>query len=1137
MADHDFGCVILLAMVGAETSVNQGTPSRVASGGALDPLVGPQCSLAVQLRRATGAVIGRSAELDAISQELKEATSRFAAVTLEGEPGIGKTRLLVAAAELAAASGFTCVAITADEEIRGPFLVARSLFAASSIQATAAGTPAEAAVSRVVEAISGRDERGFENLSPDAKLLRAFDLAGVAISTLAGLRPLALLIDDVQWADDDTLRLLRYVVRSDADRPVFLFLTIRPDEFASVTEAVNFVADMERMGLVRRLRPGRFGSVETGELLKRVLGGPVDAASTAAMHAQSEGVPFIVEELARTHRDAGTLQQFDGEWRLGRNAAALVPSAVRTLIDRRAARLPAQTRAALGDAAILGRSFSLRDLRAIRGRIGEGDIPADVGAQRQRAGSADGVDTLADDLGPAVRAGLLLPQAQGEPADYTFTHEQVRQFAAGQLSAARRRQVHAAVVDLLLEGGDPAPAGLPMLAQHALAAGDTARAARFSIEAAAAALSSNAPEEALRLVEQALPAVSTPADRQVLLATRDDALAVLRRSAERLDGLTELAALAEAMRDPAVELDVQLRRASALRMSHDEEAAAELARRVRARAADQGDAALEIRATIELGQALLRSPLGESFGGAQLETDLDGAEEAYRRTIELAEQLHDERSLAAALREIGMIDFARGRAWFSGEVLGGRSNELLAAIAADADFETFIVGSPVGPQFVEATQVLERALGIFERLGDRTGVMSTVIAMAYARYGPVMHLSSSARHLEEIRRMTSRLSELVTESERARLELQMLFGVHVYARAKVVPDLALSRGEDAYRAAKLQGDRSIEFLAAGGVAMTLLELGDIEGAERWIGLAALAASMAPSRPRACQLEMWRGMARARARDAEGTRGHLERAVALATEGGRASARCEALARLAIEVARLAGAASDGSAAASGDTPDPGLLELVERSAAQVKELLPLLPGHAPWGAQADAALATVALARGDIPGAAIAGDAAVQALQAGMHEDVSLEIVIPAARALFAGAPPEVQEFVRGFLQSTLSRIAQGTADETIRVRWLTGPLGRELVELTGPLGAPALAGSEPGSAAGAPAASLDDAERRLLQLLTEGRTNAEIAAELDLAEDEVAQRLARLQARLGTSSRAEATSLAFRGLAAVGSH
>ena len=217
------------------------------------------------------------------------------------------------------------------------------------------------------------------------------------------------------------------------------------------------------------------------------------------MHVQSEGVPFIVEELARTHREAGTLQQVDGVWRLGRNAARLMPSAVRTLIDRRAARLPARTREVLGEAAILGRSFSLRDLRAIS--AGSATATSRRSAPwRLRGGraAADGADPLTDDLAPAVAAGLLLAQAQSEPADYTFAHEQVRQFAMSQIVGDRRREVHAAVVDLLLDSGDPAPAALPMLAQHALAAGDMARAARFSIQAATAALDSNAAEEALR---------------------------------------------------------------------------------------------------------------------------------------------------------------------------------------------------------------------------------------------------------------------------------------------------------------------------------------------------------------------------------------------------------------------------------------------------------------------------------------------------------------------------------------------------------------------------------------------------------------------------------------------------------------
>lgn len=1097
-----------------------------ASASVLDLLVQPQCSLAVQLRRATGSIIGRSTELGAISQELKDATTRLAAVTLEGEPGIGKTRLLLAAAELATASGFTTVAITADEEIRGPFLVAQSLFSAAALRETARGTPAEAALRRVGDAISGRDELGFETLSAEAKQLRAFDLAGVAVGALATIRPLALLIDDVQWADDDTLRMLRYVVRSDADGPIFLFLTIRPDEFAAVTEAVNFVADMERMGLVRRLRPGRFSPVETAELLKNVLGGAVDGPSAAAMHVQSEGVPFIVEELARAHREAGTLQQIDGRWKLGRNAARLVPSAVRTLIHRRAARLPANTRSALADAALLGRSFSLRDLRAVRVRLDN------VGSAAGGAtGSGVAAGDLADDLRPAVEVGLLLQHPEGEPADYTFTHEQVRQFSAAELSQARRRQVHGAVVGLLLEGGDPSPASLPMLALHALAAGDTEQAARFSIEAAAAALQSNAPEEALRLVDQALPTVASPRDRRVLLTTRDDAYAILRRQTDRLEGLAELGALAEALRDPALELDVQLRRAAALRMAHDEDAAAELARRVRTRAAELGDTQAELRANLELGQALLRSPIGESFGATASEADLDGAEEAYRRAAALAEQLGDERSLAGALRELGTMMGTQVRIWFNGEVRSGRSLELSGRLAAGESVEAILMSLPIAPFAIEAGQLFERALGLFERLDDRTGVMSTVIAMAYINYAPLIHLTSSARHIEEIRRVTSRLSAMVTESERARQELQMLYGVHVYARAKVVPDLMLSRGEEAHRAARLLGDQSTEFLAAAGVALSHLDLGDVPEAERWLGLAANAAASAPTPIRARRLETWRGMIRGAAGDAAGMREHLEEAVTMAVRSGKAPARCEALARLALEAARLG--------ARSGDAES---LELAERSALQAKELAALLPGHAPWGAQADAALAQVALARGDVERAAGAGGAAMQALQESLHEDMNLDVLLPASRALFAGGPPEVQAAVRGWLQISLSRIAQGTLDEEVRVKWLRGPVGRELVELAGTLEAPTATAGAGATGAGAADATatdgarpepvdLDDVDRRLLHLLTEGNSNREMAAELDLSEDVIAQRLARLLSRIGASSRAEATSLAFRGL------
>ncbi len=379
--------------------------------------------LALHVRRAAGPVVGRQVELGAIRQELASARAgRLTALTLEGEPGIGKTRLLVAAAEAAAAEGFMPLAATADEEIRGPFLLARGIFASPAVRGNGANGAREQ-FERVIDAISGRDDPTLDTLSPDQKLLRVFDLAAGAIRALAESQPVALFVDDLQWADEDSVRMLRYIVRTDSDLPIFLGLATRAEKLAEVNEAVTLIADMERMGMVRRLRLERFTQLETTEFAQQVLGGKVNVSSAATMHAQAEGVAFIVEELARTYREMGMIQEVDGTWTLAQNAARLLPSAVRTLIQRRAARLPDETKQDLADAAILGRSFSLKDLHSIKVRLGADEKECSP-------------TVLAESLAPAVGAGLLLEHTAGSPADYSFTHDQVREFAG---RAAHRR--------------------------------------------------------------------------------------------------------------------------------------------------------------------------------------------------------------------------------------------------------------------------------------------------------------------------------------------------------------------------------------------------------------------------------------------------------------------------------------------------------------------------------------------------------------------------------------------------------------------------------------------------------------------------------------------------------------------------
>jgi DNA-binding CsgD family transcriptional regulator len=1066
---------------------------RDTTSGALAAALEPTSPLTL-FRRAAAPVVGRRNELDAVRQELATAsTGRLAALTVEGEPGIGKTRLLLAADELASEAGFTTIAVAADEELRGPFLLGRSIVGAPEALNAATLPETRGALEGALDAMSGRDDPGLASLPPDRRLLRTFDLGAVAFRALASERPLAVLIDDLQWSDDDSLRLIRYVVRATHASSMFLMFATRPEELALVTEAVNLHADMDRMGVLRRVRLERLAPAETRDLLSQVLGGPVDAGSAATMHAQAEGVPFIVEEMARAYRDGRMIQQIDGTWRLARNAERLVPSAVRTLISRRAAHLPQETTALLADAAILGRRFSLQDLREVELRVDGAEL--DAGELDRR-------------LAPAVTAGLLAANAEDSAADYTFQHEQVRDFTADSLTPTRRRAIHGAIVKLLMSG-DPSPESLPLLAHHAKAAGDAAVCVRFSVEASRNALAANAPEEVLRVVELALPTAASSKERLDLLEARDRALDMLRRPSDRLEGLAELSALAEALGDSHLELDVRLRRAAALRVAEEEDRAADLARQVRGLAVEGGDREAELAACLELGQDLLRATAGEAYVPAELEVDLDGAEEAYRRAADLARELGDDAALATALREIAVVLQGRVRGWFVGQVQLGQHVAIAQRVAAGEVLEDMLPELPIAPYVYEASALLTEAMRLFERLGDRRGTMASIIAMAYLSWAPDIHLgSSSARHIEEIRRLTARMKAFTNESERAAFEAQMLYGVHVFSRAKVIPDLAISRGEQAYAHAREIGDRALEFLAAGGTAMAHLDVGDVQQANRWLERAAAIGSEHPTPLRARRLEQWRGIAHAMTGDADEMRRHLERATELGAETGLPAARCESLALLAVHAARLG---------ASG--PDEELLGAAERSAITALDLASSLSGHPPWPAQARAALATVALARGRIDEAADHARSALGLLQSALHEDAYLDVLLPATDVLVAADAPEAEQ-ARAHLRLTLAMVVQRTLDEDVRVRWLRGPVGREVSRLAGPIAA------EP---AEGPAEAEDGSDDALLQRLVQGKTNTEIASELGIDEDVLTRRLSELFARIGASSRAEATAFAFQ--------
>ena len=166
----------------------------------------------------------------------------------------------------------------------------------------------------------------------------------------------------------------------------------------------------------------------------------------------------------------------------------------------------------------------------------------------------------------------------------------------------------------------------------------------------------------------------------------------------------------QAAGDTPLVWEVMLRRAAALRLDGQCDRAIDLARTVRKRAAEKDDKPTELAACLELGQDLMRSALGESFAVTPFEADLDGAEEAYTRAVELAEALDDKPSLAAAERELGVLGNSRVRAWFVERFKAGEHIGILRHVAAGGRLDDVMPTLPIYPVGHQAMGHLMKAL-------------------------------------------------------------------------------------------------------------------------------------------------------------------------------------------------------------------------------------------------------------------------------------------------------------------------------------------------------------------------------------------------------------------------------------------
>ncbi len=242
------------------------------------------------------------------------------------------------------------------------------------------------------------------------------------LSELAAERPFVLVVEDLHWAADPLVDLLRLVL-AEVKGPMLLLATRRPEG-----------SDLESGGEPFLLQP--LGEEDAGQLLDHVLGAPLDDAARELVIRQAEGNPFFLEELLAELVDRQLLERRNGGWALRDGTRDFgIPDTVQAVLAARIDLLPPPAKEALQAAAVIGRSFSAAGLAAL-------------------VGTAADVRTL-------VERGFFRPT---EP-ELVFKHALTRDVAYESLPRASRAHLHASFA-AWLEAEGAGDAGAGSLAYH-----------------------------------------------------------------------------------------------------------------------------------------------------------------------------------------------------------------------------------------------------------------------------------------------------------------------------------------------------------------------------------------------------------------------------------------------------------------------------------------------------------------------------------------------------------------------------------------------------------------------------------------------------------------------------------------------
>lgn len=424
---------------------------------------------------AEPAFIGRAAEWTRLTQAWSAASrARPCCVLVSGIPGIGKTRLCAEFAAWARRQGAT-VAVSRCYRTVGSLPYApvidwlRSPMLAGPVASMAGAWRAE--LGRLMPDLAGATTAPPEKSAGSRR--RLFDALVRAIG--ASPPPRLLLLDDIQWADRETLEWIRFLMGAESQHSLVLLAAYRAGERADEERLEDLLRDLRHDGRLELVEVESLDEPDSTALAAAAGGRPLEVSAAKEMYRETEGHPLYIVEMMRASAE-GSARPAPART----TGKRVLPDRVMATIEGRLALLAPSARDVLGVASVIGREFATELLAAASG-TGEADVAAAVEELTVRR--------LVRERGAGV---------------YDFSHDSIREVAYSRLGADRRRLLHRGIAQAQIASGGSAPASAAAIAKHLEHGGYLERAIPFYRLAAEHALGVFAGSEAVAHYEQAL---------------------------------------------------------------------------------------------------------------------------------------------------------------------------------------------------------------------------------------------------------------------------------------------------------------------------------------------------------------------------------------------------------------------------------------------------------------------------------------------------------------------------------------------------------------------------------------------------------------------------------------------------------